>query len=68
MPSESLEDKGIDGMIKITHNWLSDFLLDHECSRNFFIDAEVGRSKITKRLLEILLTEGTVQILNVGKF
>jgi len=68
LPFESPEDKGIDGMIKIAHSSLSDFLLDRERSAEFFIDPNLSRSKITRRLLQILLTEGIAPMSNVVKF
>jgi NACHT domain len=50
----------LDGKIKITDASFSNFLLDRKRSRNYFINATEGRSTITKRLLQVLLTEGII--------
>ena len=61
-------DSELDGMVKITDASFSSFLLDRKRAGNYFINATEGRSTITRRLLQILLTEGIILTSNTGKF
>jgi hypothetical protein len=61
-------DSKLNGKVKITDASFSDFLLDRKRSGKYFINATEGRSTITRRLLQILLTEGIILTSNAGKF